>query len=131
MTSIINFEERMKSTDRTSDVVLNSLNRLYEAKLNGVLDKDEFSKIIVLTGNMFANKIKQGKITNDEIDQVESYIIGLDKHYFSNAHDDLDKASKIFLEGDYVALESLNTRKLSAQPIFSEEEYNKGFTKLR
>lgn len=131
MTSIVNFEERMKSTDRTSDVILNSLNRIYEAKLNGALETDELSKIIVLTGNLFASKIKQGKVSNDEIEQTEAFITDLNQVYFSYEHTDLDKASKIFLEGDYAALDYANSRSLYAQPVKSASEYESGFIKLR
>lgn len=131
MTSIINFEENMKSTDRTSDIIFSSLNRFHEAKLNGALEKDELSKIIVLTGNVFANKIKQGKVSDEEIDQVESFVEGLSSHYFNHEHTDLERASKIFLEGNYAALEKSNTRVLNAQPVLSASDYESGFIKLR
>lgn len=136
MTSIMNFEDEIKrrSIDRPSDIILNSINRLYDAKLSGALNSDELSKIIVLEGDLFANRIKQGKVSIDEIESAEAFITGFARkgkdNYFSFKHSDLDRAAKIFLEGDYVALEELNKRTSLSSPVFDSESYSKGFKKI-
>ena len=51
----------VKGQNRVSDNILDSFNRFYEAKLSGALKRDELSKLLVSVGDLFANKIKQGK----------------------------------------------------------------------
>ena len=64
MTSIV--------TDRPSDIILKSLNRMNEAKLNGALTKDELSKIIMLEGSLFANLVSKGLKTEEEVEDFDS-----------------------------------------------------------
>ncbi len=132
MTSIVNFEDRLN--DRVSNVILESLNRMHDAKQNGVLGPDELSKIIVLEGDLFANKIKQGRVTFDEIESAETFVTGFvgpnkDK-YFSYNHADLDKASKAFLEGTFFAREELERRQRSTIQREEEINYRDGFKRL-
>lgn len=132
MTNITSFESRLN--DRTSDVILNSLNRMYDAKLSGVMSPDELSKIVVLEGNLFANNISRGKVTQDEIESTESFITGFleenKDNYFNNKHVDLDKSARMFLEGDFVALEELERRSKFTQSVFDEESYKSNFKRL-
>lgn len=134
MTNIIDFESRLK--DRTPNVILNSLNRMHDAKISGVMIPDELSKILVLSGNLFANKIVQGKVSQDEIESEESFVTGFlgknKDNYFNNKHVDLDKAARIILEGNFVALEKLERKNKFTQSLYEEEDYenyNKGFRK--
>lgn len=124
----------VKTSDRKSDVILNSLNRFYDAKLSGGLKDDEFSKVIVLIGDLFANQIKQGKQTEDSIESFESHLDGLDgsnaKNYFSRIHKKLDTAVKSVLEGNDFAKQELEQRRAYAQPVMSAESYTKTFRKL-
>ena len=131
MTSISNFEESIKSAERPSDLVLNSLNRIYEAKLNNVLDENELSKSIVLTGNLFANKVRQGKVLSDEMESTKTTVEKLRKEYFTHKHNDLATASDIYIEGIDAALDFVATRNLSAQPVLTQTDYNRTFQKLR
>lgn len=132
MTNITSFESRLN--DRTSDVILNSLNRMHDAKISGAMSPDELSKIIVLEGNLFASRIKQGKTTLDEIESAESFITGFlgknKDNYFNNKHVDLDKSARIFLEGDFVALEELDRKNKFTQSIYDEESYKSSFKRL-
>lgn len=132
MTSIVNFEENLK--DRKSNVILDSFNRFYDAKKSGAISPDELSKIIVLTGDLFANKISKGEVGKEEINQTESLIsefIEPNKdNYFNIKYDDLDKATKMFLEGDFFALEKYEERSKKSSPLFDEETYSKGFKRL-
>lgn len=110
--------------DRPSDVILSSLNRFYDAKLSGAVTKEELATIISDIGDLFANKIKQGNVHPDEIESIETYIEGLNKNYFNLGHEGIDRASKTFLEGDYVALQELESRQIQSAPVNS---YTKGF----
>ena len=116
--------------ERPSDLILNSLNRLYDAKLSGALKNDELSKIMILEGDMFASKIKQGKINVDEVESFESFISGFTKdtkdNYFSYQHTDLDRAAKMILEGNDMALE----QGLRYSQTVESPNYTKGFRKL-
>ena len=90
---------------------------MHDAKLSGALRADEFSKTIIYISDLFANKIKQGKLNDEEIESAETYLTGFvgenkDK-YFSLQHDDLDRAAKIFLEGNAIALETIQERNIS------------------
>ena len=134
MTNIINFESRLKS--RYSDEIFEILNQMHDAKISGVLVPDQLSKELVLVGNVFANKIVQGKVSQDEIESAESFVTGFlgknKDNYFNNRHVDLDKSARIFLEGNFVALEKLERKNKFTQSIFEEEDYedyNKGFRK--
>lgn len=132
MTSIVNFEENLK--DRKSNVILESLNRFHDAKISGAIRPDELSKIIVLVGDLFANKISKGEVSKEEIDETESFIsqfTGENKDsYFDINHADLDKSSKMFLEGDFFALEKYQERLKNSSPLFDEESYSSGFKRL-
>lgn len=132
MTSIVNFEERLK--DRKTDVLLESLNRFYDAKISGAINPDELSKIIVLAGDLYANKISKGEVSKTDIEETESFVSNFIEPnydgYFNLPHTDLDKASKMFIEGDFFALEKLERRNQYSSPLFDEETYTNGFKKL-
>lgn len=130
--SIVNFEGKLDK--RTSDVILDNLNRIYDAKLNKVLGQDEFSKELVLVGDLFANQIKRGKVNSDEVDNFESFLTGFtgpnkDK-YFEYPHIDLDKATNMVLQGNSFALSELEKKNAFSSPIMHEEGYTAGFKRL-
>ena len=119
---------------RKSDDIFNSLNRLNDAKQSGSLQDTELSSLIISVGDVFANKIKQGKVTEEEIESANLHLSGFtgknkDK-YFSYPHRDLDRAAKSFIEGAYMAEEELNERMGYAQPVMDAESYEKTFRKL-
>lgn len=92
----------MMNTMAQTDVILSSLNRIYEAKQTGGLQDTEFANLIGAIGKLAANKIEHGNVNEDEIDSLKSHLTGFtpensDK-YFSFPHKDLDKASKVFIE---------------------------------
>jgi hypothetical protein len=124
----------VRASERKSDIVFSSLNRLHDAKQSGALTRDEFSKLLVSVGDLFANKIKQGKVTEDEIESVEAHLTGFigensDK-YFSFPHIDLDRASKTVLESIDFARQSLEKRNEYAQPVMEADSYERTFRKL-
>ena len=124
----------VKSKSRPSDVILDSINRLYDAKLSGALKDSELSGIIINIGDLFANKIKQGKVSNNEIESFETYISGFvgenKDNYFAYPHSDLDRATKSVLESIDFAKEELNQRKRYSQPVMDVESYTRTFKKL-
>ena len=117
--SIVNFEEKIK--ERPSDAILNYLNHFSNAKKNGVEDKDELAKIIILEGTLFANKIQSGEVSIDDIESAEAFITqfarGKKSGYFKKEYDNLDTAAKTFLEGDFVALQLVERRKISSKEL--------------
>ena len=129
--SIVNFEEQIK--ERPSDALLNILNQFSVAKRNGVQDKEALAKMIILEGALFANKIKEGKVTIDEIESAEAFITGFARgnkdEYFKINHKELDTAAKSFLEGDYVALEELEQRNGLSQ-VVEQDEFIKGLRRV-
>ena len=69
----------MSINTKTNDI-LNELNRLNEAKNNGVLSPSEFSFLIKDVEALHANSVRQGKVTSEEFSSdVEVYYAGLDK----------------------------------------------------
>ena len=124
----------VKASERKSNTILSSLNRLHDAKLSGALTRDEFSKILVSVGDLFANKIRQGKVTEDEIESVEAHLTEFtgdnsDK-YFSFPHEDLDRASKTVLESIDFAKQAVDKRNEYAQPVMDADSYERAFRKL-
>jgi len=124
----------VRASERKSNVILDSLNRLHDAKQSGALVRDEFSKILVYVGDLFANKIKQGKVTEDEIESVEAHLTGFtgensDK-YFSFPHEDLDRASKTVLESIDFARQAVEKRNEYAHPVMEADSYERTFKKL-
>lgn len=92
MTSIVNFEERIKSTGTISETILESLNRIHDAKLSGALREDELSKIITLEGKLFANQVSKGLRTEEAVEDFEKEIPNGKYNYFAFPHKDLDVA---------------------------------------
>lgn len=124
----------VKASMRKSEIIFDSLNRLNTSKQTGGLKDTELSNLIVCIGDVFANKIKQGKVTVEEIESAESYLTGFigenkDK-YFSYPHRDLDRAAKSFFEGNDFAKEELEQRNQYAQPVMDAESYERTFKKL-
>ena len=123
-----------KGQNRVSDGIFDSFNRFHEAKLSGALSKDEFSKLLISVGDLFANKIKQGKVSEDEIESLEAHLSGFvgencDK-YFAFPHEDLKMAAKSVLEGNDFALQSVEQRYEAAQPVMEAESYERTFKRL-
>lgn len=110
MTSIIK--------DRQSDVILNSLNRLKDAKDTDSLMETEFADLLILIGDLNANQIRRGLVSKEEVETRESYLPST-SDYFKRNHKDIARARKIFLEGDDIALQEANKRTMMAGPVQS------------
>lgn len=124
----------VKGQNRVSDSIFDSFNRFHEAKSSGALRRDELSKILILVGDLFANKIKQGKVSKEEIESLESHLSGFNGEnsdkYFAFPHEDLKVAAKSVLEGNDFALQSVEQRMQAAQPVMEADSYERTFRKL-
>ena len=124
----------IRDKGRMCDVILNSLNGMHDRKAAGALGEDEFSGIIINTGDLIANSIKQGKMNENDIESVEVHLTQFlgdnsDK-YFSYPHKDLRRAGKTALESIDFAKDELEKRNQFAQPVMDADSYTKTFRKL-
>lgn len=119
MTSIVNFEERMKATGRISDTILESLERVHDAKMTGALKEDELSKIITLEGRLFANQVSKGLKTEEQVEDFEKEIPNGKYPCFNFPHKDLDVAYNVVKQADTVALFDVENLAKKAQPVRS------------
>ena len=90
--------------DRPSDIILESLNRMNDAKLNGALTPEELSHIITLEGSLFANLVSRGLKTEEEVEDFEKEIPNGKSNYFSFNHKDLDVAYGTIKQANTAAL---------------------------
>ena len=104
--SIVNFEEHM--SDRSSNVIFDSLNRLYDAKKSGVLGEDELSKIIILEGKLFSNQVSKGIKNEEDIESFETLLPN--NNYFNANHKNLDVARDTIKQANTVALYNRENR---------------------
>ena len=87
----------MSTMDRPSNVILDSLNRIYHGKQTGGLSDKELSDEIIRIGDLVANSVRNGKLDTIEIlNDIKGHVP--DKNYFKFQHKDLELASKTFDE---------------------------------
>lgn len=124
----------VRDEGRMADVILNSLNGMYDRKNAGALGKDEFASNIINSCDLIANYIEQGKMSNENIESAENHLthlLGEDRDkYYAHPHKDLARAGKTGLESIYFAKEKLEQRNIAAQPVMDAESYEKTFRKL-
>ena len=104
MTSIVNFEERMKTTEGISNTIFDFLNLIEESKRSSVLPADLLSKTIILEGKLMANQVRKGKKTEEEAETFKDNIPNGKYPCFSFTHKDLDFAYNIVDEDINAAL---------------------------
>ena len=79
-----------------TDTILHMTNWINEAKTKGIELKDALSITLRKLGELGANNIKKGKMSEDSIEQAEIYMSqfsGENKDkYLSHQHEDLDVA---------------------------------------
>ena len=103
MNSLVDFKENLK--DSITYSLLDYNNYMHETKVNLEnleAGSDTLSKCIVLCGELFANKIKKGEVTQEEIESFEALLPS--KEMFVCNHKDLDLASNIVKESNSMAL---------------------------
>ena len=87
---------------RPSDNIFDIISRIYYGKLNGTLSPDDLSNGIVLTAGIFANMVKNGSRTEEDIESFEALLPKLNQ-YFTYMHN-LDETYKASMEGINMAL---------------------------
>ena len=118
----------VRAENRTSDVIWDSFNRLYEAKLNGVLKSTELASLLEKIGNVFANTIKQGKVSEEGKEDFEKELIS--ENFFTIKHNNLSNAKIAIQEGNDFAMQEIQERQEYAKPVMDVESYGKTFKKL-
>ena len=109
--------------ERTSDLLLKLTNLLYESKNTGTLPKNLLAKIISKIGDLAANKVKMGKMTEEEAFNMLSFISqfknGKVEDYFSFEHsnEDMKTAVSTFNESINMALSSRYISSLDTMPV--------------
>jgi len=103
VSSLVNFKENLK--DSMTYSLLDYNNYLHETKNN--LENlengsDTLAKCVMLCGELFANKIKKGSVTEDEIESFEALLPT--EGMFAYNHKDLGLAVKTVKEANSVAL---------------------------
>ena len=78
-------------TERPSDTALNGANRINEAKLNNVLQKDELTEEVILIGDIYANGLQNNKVAEDP-ESFKSFIPNTNPFKFP--HKGLEEAAK-------------------------------------
>lgn len=102
----------MSMTERPSDLLFEYTKVLSQQKLSGVVQDDLLSKILILEGDFIANKVKQGKLSGDEIESVRT-LIPQGNYCFSYPHKFIENATKTVNESIDMAeayLEERNER---------------------
>ena len=87
------------NNERLSDKIFKSCNRIYQAKISGALNQDEFSDTIISISTVYANQVKMG--IHNEDDEIETYLANIPKDskgYFSFPHFGLNEAYKASFE---------------------------------
>lgn len=117
-----------------TDTILHMTNWINEAKTKGIELKDALSITLRKLGELGANNIKKGKMSEDSIEQAEIYMSqfsGENKDkYLSHQHEDLDVAESDFSRNFEQAKNYLRERQIAASPVMDEESYTKEFKKL-
>lgn len=109
MNSLANFKENLK--DSMTYSLLDYTNYLHETKDNfdNLKDgSDTLSKCVVLCGELFANQIKKGKVSQDDVESFEALLPS--EKMFGYNHKDLDFAVGIVKEGNSMALNEHETK---------------------
>ena len=118
----------------TTDTILHMTNWINEAKTKGIELKDSLSITLRKLGELGANNIKKGKMSEDSIEQAEIYMTqftGENKDkYLSHPHEDLNVAASDFLRNFEQAKNYQRERKIAARPVMDAESYTKEFKKL-
>lgn len=120
MTSIVNFEERMKSPSTLTDEFFALNNRLYDAKLSGSLKEDEYSKLLILENKFFANLVRNGKKTEEDVERYENDMPSGKYSIGNYPHKDISLARDTIKQTNTAALFDLETK----------NSYSKGLRKV-
>ena len=118
MTDLVNFKENLR--DSITNSLLDYINYMHETKHSEV-NSDALAKCVLMTGELFANKIKKGEITQDGIDSFEANLMG--ESTLSSQNKDLNLANTMVKEGNAMAFAEYES-------TFGENDNIKGYKKV-
>ena len=93
MSNLVNFKENLK--DSMTNSLLDYVNYMHETK-NNKETNDSLAKCVVMCGELFANKVKKGEISQSEIESFESNLI--DENAFAQDYKELNLANTMVKE---------------------------------
>ncbi len=93
----------LNSNGNLTDSILQSLNRMHDAKRSGTLSRDEFANLIRKIGKLYTGVIKNGKSNGEDIERMEAWLPESNE-MFDGKHNNLPEASKSFKEDIFTAL---------------------------
>ena len=126
MTSIVNFEERMKSSGTLVDEFFALYNRIYDAKLTGSLKENEYSKLLILENKFFANLVRRGLRTEEDVETYENDIPNGNYPIGNYDHKDIKFAKDTIRQTNAAALFDAETLGRRTQI----DSYSKGLRKV-
>ena len=118
MSSLVNFTENLK--DSETYAVLDYLNYLHETK-NNLETNNALAKCVIMCGELFANQVKKGERTQEDIESFEANLV--EEKIFSHKNEELNLANVIVREGNAMALVEYET-------TFGEANNSKGLKKV-
>lgn len=123
MTSIVNFDEKIRSSSNLTDEFFDKLNRLHEAKISGALKEDELSKLLICEGKLFSNLVRKGYKTEKDVESYENNIPSGEYQIGNYNHKDISVAKSTIKQTNTVALFDAETLNKRTQMV---ESYSKG-----
>ena len=127
MTSIVNFEERIKGSGTLTDEFFTLMNRVHDAKLTGSLKEEELSKLLILENKFFANLVRRGQRTEQDVETYENDIPNGSYPIGNFEHKDIKFARDTIKQTNTAALFDAET--LSSRMQF-DDSYSKGLRKV-
>lgn len=123
MNDLANFKENLKDSS-ISNSLLDYVNYLHETKTSYETLKngnDALAKCEVMCAELYANKIKKGEVSQDDIESFEALLPTSDMLVYKN--NNLDLARNIIKENNAVALTEYETK-------FESTNNSKGLRKI-
>ena len=108
MTSIIDFEENIKSNERPSDVLLDMIESFSKSKESGIHQTDALAKIEISEGRLFSNLIRMGQRDEKDAEDYETLLPG--ENIFSHENKGLDIARDYSKQANAAALYDRESR---------------------
>ena len=128
------FYQNFVYNDNKVKDAIESFNKFMISKSTGGLGEYEYSSLLINTGDLAANKIRQGNMPSESIEGIETLLYGLDgpnaDKYFGYPHKGIQSATKTIYESIGFAEEDLEQRKQYAQPVMDASSYDNPFKKL-
>jgi len=99
--------------DSLSNEFFDSLNRIHDAKNSGALQSSEFSKLLILENKFFANMVRKGLKTEEDVETYENHLMPVGEY----PHDDLNVAFSSIKQANTAALFDRENMLKQTQPV--------------